>query len=236
MRDILTHGDVLPGGRYYCRRCDLPVPLEHRHGLNREQDLAIVDRDLARFEMRWRPTMRRNVFVSPRLVQSVLRDAIISEDEAHRLVLARWWTVPARRLCLWIMLNPSTADACSDDATIRRCTAFSRAFGFDGYFVVNLFTFRSIDPLQLTLQATQARHMNAPEADDVIDMLASWVDAIIVAFGAHKPASTRGAEVCRHLEAQGRKLECLGYTKEGLPRHPLFVRKTAQLMPLVVAW
>ena len=63
------------------------------------------------------------------------------------LLTRRWGTVPAM---VWIMLNPSTADAFAEDPTIRRCLIFAHREGCGGLTVVNLFALRSTDPKALT--------------------------------------------------------------------------------------
>ena len=47
------------------------------------------------------------------------RTACLSADEVYRYRLSRIWK-PDSPACLFIMLNPSTADAAVNDATIRR--------------------------------------------------------------------------------------------------------------------
>jgi hypothetical protein len=64
--------------------------------------------------------------------------AVFSPDKAYRYRLQRTWGDSGRH-ATWIMLNPSTADAMEDDPTIRRCTAFTKAWGLDGLVAVNLF-------------------------------------------------------------------------------------------------
>jgi hypothetical protein len=118
------------------------------------------------------------------------------------------------------MLNPSTADAREDDATIRRCTAFARAWGFGGLVVVNLYAWRATDPAQLKVAADPV----GPGADDMLLDGLSQVQQLVVAWGAHG-GLPRVAHVgrlvasCTHLEA----VVCLGRTKGGQPRHPLYL-------------
>lgn len=73
------------------------------------------------------------------------KTAIISEDEKYRYQLSRCWDETKPRI-LFIMLNPSTADANIDDPTIRRVISFAKSWGYGGVYVGNLFAFRSTDP------------------------------------------------------------------------------------------
>lgn len=75
------------------------------------------------------------------------RGAILSPSETFRYVLWRRWS--SRPLLVFIMLNPSTADALRNDPTIRKCIGFARRFGFGGIVVVNLFAYRATDPNDL---------------------------------------------------------------------------------------
>lgn len=68
--------------------------------------------------------------------------ASISPCKRYRWWLSRDWAIGPR--VLWIMLNPSTADAENDDPTIGRVTDFTaRTFGAAGFSVVNLYSFRA---------------------------------------------------------------------------------------------
>ena len=74
--------------------------------------------------------------------------AIFSDCGRYRYRLWRTWD-PALPRLLWILYNPSTADASAEDPTLRRCIDFSRRWGFGGLTVVNHFAFRATNPREL---------------------------------------------------------------------------------------
>jgi hypothetical protein len=78
------------------------------------------------------------------------------------------------------MLNPSTADASVDDPTIRRCTGFSEAWGFDSLTVVNLFAFRSPHPEDLA----KVDDPVGPVNDLAIREAVFGASRVVVAWGA----------------------------------------------------
>ena len=80
-----------------------------------------------------------------RETMTVQKDAIISKDCLYRYSLGRTWDASKERV-LFIMLNPSTADAIKDDATIKKCVGFAQRWGYGGITVGNLFALRSRDP------------------------------------------------------------------------------------------
>jgi hypothetical protein len=150
-------------------------------------------------------------------------DAWISACGRYRYWLYRAWGSAAHptaaRSGLWIMLNPSTADAAHDDATIRRCRAFSQRWGWDAMTVVNLFARRATDPKQLKL----ARDPVGPANDQVLLAQAGRHDFILAAWGNHGGHRRRDAAVLAMLGEQGLAVMCLGVTRQGRPRHPLYV-------------
>ncbi len=141
--------------------------------------------------------------------------AVISECGRYRYVLRRslgsilrW-----RYSVLFIMLNPSTADAEKDDPTIRRCMAFAKREGFTHLNVVNLYALRSPDPRHLAL----AEDPVGPENDAWIDKEVRGARLVVAAWGAHPFAVDRAKDVARRVG----QLWCLGKTKDGCPKHPL---------------
>lgn len=138
-------------------------------------------------------------------------------DGPYRYLLWRRWEASAAGV-LFVMLNPSTADARRDDPTIRRCIGFARAWGFGGVEVVNLFAWRATLPRELRRAADPI----GPRNDQVIAEAAARAQAVIVAWGIHGVHLGRGDDVA-HLLAAARP-RCLGATATGAPRHPLYVR------------
>lgn len=150
-------------------------------------------------------------------------------EPAYRYALWRNWELldgagrGGRRL-LWICLNPSTADERLDDPTIRRCIRFSKAFGFGGMFLVNLFALRSKDPADLKKVVDPVGADN----DQVIHDLALSCDEAIAAWGVHGQYLGRERIVCDIVALTDCRLFHLGLTHEGYPRHPLYLDGATQ--------
>jgi hypothetical protein len=127
------------------------------------------------------------------------------------------------------MLNPSTADAEQDDPTIRRCVGFSRSWGAGALVVVNLFALRSTDPAALLTHPEPVGADNDEHLRDVA--LDAWRDGgrLVCAWGAHLAAPPRALEV--HERVRDMDPLCLGTTKSGAPRHPLYVKATTVPTP-----
>jgi len=150
----------------------------------------------------------------------VLRTALFSPCGRFRYLLSRRWDT-GRGTVLWIMLNPSTADAERDDPTIRRCIGFSRLWGFGAMEAVNLFALRATDPRELG----RADDPVGPLNDRHIADAAAGAAAVIAAWGAHPLAASRTGEVRPLLPGSVR---CLGRTASGAPRHPLYTPSHAR--------
>lgn len=156
----------------------------------------------------------------------VARAATLSEDGRYRYILHRWWGSGDRRLG-FVMLNPSTADARVDDPTIRRCMGFARTLGYDGIRVVNLYAFRATKPADLW-RADEPT--GGVRNDDLLREL--------VRQGKHQPviaawgANAKPDRVAEFMSWPGSdRVLALGLTKDGAPRHPLYLRADAQPVP-----
>ncbi len=161
------------------------------------------------------------------------RDAILSECGTYRYRLSRQWDDTLPRLG-WIMLNPSTADAFEDDPTIRRCIGFAESNGYGGIEVCNLFAYRATDPKALVATGDAFGPENGAHLDAIIG-----AHTVVAAWGAWGTrAGVTGIVESVHLTARqvGRRLLCLGTTKDGSPRHPLYVRGDQPLVPCPSPW
>lgn len=156
----------------------------------------------------------------------MIRDAWLSRCGKYRWTLTRTWgDGPA---AWWVMLNPSTADALVDDPTIRRCVGFSQREGCGSLVVVNLFSLRTTRPVHLT------EHEN-PIGSETPRLLRQAADharaggLTVAAWGAH--AITRWLSIGTLAQFSDGASWCLGKTKGGHPRHPLYVRADRPLEP-----
>lgn len=143
-----------------------------------------------------------------------------------RYRLTRSWDSGLPRMC-WIMLNPSTADAEQDDPTIRRCIDFTRRWGYGGLVVGNLYALRATDPAQLAAHPDPV----GPENNEYLRAMAADSAMVVCAWGAHPMATRRSAQVRIMLAEAGVQLWCLGTTRSGAPRHPLYVPASTALVP-----
>lgn len=133
---------------------------------------------------------------------------------------------------VFCMLNPSTADGFTDDATIRRCLGFARRERAGGIVVVNLSPWRATDPKDLQ-RAYDAHEdvLYTVENEKAVALACAVGGLVVVAWGAGVRAwMDRAAFMVR--KAAGRdRVRCLGKTKMGEPRHPLMLASNSPLVP-----
>lgn len=153
-----------------------------------------------------------------------LKSAIISPCRLYRYDLGRRWGIG--KTCTFIMLNPSTADADIDDPTIRRCLGFARREDCRALRVVNLFAYRANDPADLIYGGDNP--IGPDNLSYLYDAIIEADGPLIAAWGAWRGAQDPGGLLARLFPGL---LQCLGQTKSGAPRHPLYVRADAPLIP-----
>lgn len=168
-------------------------------------------------------------------------DAVISADGKYRYWLHRRW-FGGVGYAVFVMLNPSTADGIQNDPTIRRCIDFGKRWGCHGIIVVNLFAARATVPADLDEiddpvgEENHAYLLKACEIAGATNPENGIMEGVVVcAWGADRRVQSMGqAETVRGwIAAAGVAPQCLGRTKAGHPRHPLYVAAATKLEPFL---
>jgi hypothetical protein len=144
--------------------------------------------------------------------------AVYSGCEKYRYSLTRVWNDGGRK-ALFIMLNPSTATEIQNDPTVERCERRSRTLGFGAFRVTNIFAWRDTDPRKMRA----ASHPIGPANDATILDSCPWADQVIAAWGTHGAHLDRGPQMLGLLRSANVPLFHLGLTKDGHPKHPLYI-------------
>lgn len=153
------------------------------------------------------------------------KGAIIDETRKYRYQLWRIWD-ESKPLAVFIMLNPSMADENEDDPTIRRCMNYARSWGFGGIKVVNLFAYRATNPKELAKVADPVgpeNHLN------IISAISKCTGIVVAAWGANASRIVQDNKIIDLLKFRGH-IYCLDLTKDGHPKHPLYLK--ADLKPV----
>lgn len=155
--------------------------------------------------------------------------AVISSCKNYRYKLWRIWD-NSRSKILFLMLNPSTADATVDDPTIRRLKDFSIKWGFGGFYVGNLFAFRTSKPEKL-VQAFQLNSLDyiiGEENSSHIEQMRLNCREVCFAWGnwAYKPDFISRT---RQVQIDFPNAKCIDTSLQGYPKHPLYLHSSLTL-------
>jgi hypothetical protein len=154
-----------------------------------------------------------------------------SIDGPYRYWLERQWGDWAPWLTV-VMLNPSTADAEREDATLRVLIALAKREGFGHLQVFNLFAYRTPYPKALR----QAQR----DGEDIVGIgnptllregALGTIGPVIVGWGANPIAREPAAQFAEWADEQETELLCVGTNLDGSPRHPLYMKSDAPLVP-----
>jgi hypothetical protein len=161
---------------------------------------------------------------------NLLDSAATVYTTGYRYLLTHRWTPPTDPApnAVFILLNPSTATATTDDPTVRRCVRFARRERCGGLVILNLFAVRATDPRAL------ARHPDPVGAHNDLFLrlyTSGHTGPVIAGWGVHGDLGGRAATVTARLRAARVELVCLGTTTAGHPRHPLYLRADTPIRP-----
>lgn len=161
--------------------------------------------------------------------------AILSDCGTWRYLLERD-VAEIGPLGLFCWVNPSTADAETDDASSRKGIGFATRLGWRGYKLVNPFAYRAKDIRDLR----RARDPIGPDNDRHIEQAMRDADVHVVGWGSldKLPESLRDRwkDIVRIADRVGCKLHCIGTCSDGHPRHPLMTGYDTPMTVWRVPW
>lgn len=163
----------------------------------------------------------------------MISQAYFSPCGKYRWWLCRIWD-ETKPMTTFIMLNPSTADADKDDATIRRVIGFAKSFGCGGVYVVNLFGWRATKPADLAKMghpgAFGSDIRNTAYVKHFSRKARDTGGPVVCAWGAHAGRRVEVvASVMAWMREAGINPRAFGQTKDGMPSHPLFLPRDSKL-------
>lgn len=150
----------------------------------------------------------------------------------YRYALGRTWAA-ALPLLAWCMLNPSTATHLVLDPTLRACEVFSRAWGYGGMVIVNMYAWRATDPKNLPRHGRRIAPLAIGAHND--EQLGLWTGGadVVLGWGKHgDPVRARSLFDRVFMRTRGaRRIDCLGTNNDGSPQHPLYIARSTERRP-----
>lgn len=166
-------------------------------------------------------------------ITEMVGDALFDESLKYRYRLwRRWGNGPT---CLFVMLNPSTADAMRNDRTVAKCIRYAKSWEFGSLQVCNIFALRSTDPTMLHDSVSAGVDPIGSQNDDAIVTAAHEAEMVVLGWGNHGRLLDRGHAVWRLLVMEGVKPHALHVTNPGHPQHPLYLKEDLWPMPFDMA-
>lgn len=153
---------------------------------------------------------------------------IISPDEKYRYELIREWD-KSLPVLMMVGMNPSTANPKFDDPTLYKGRRYAISWGFGSLHMGNAFAYRMTDQKRLM----EVSDPIGPENNKHLLAMAERADLILLAYGLPHPSLRyRGLQAARMLaEQHARKLHVLELSKDGVPKHPLYLKGTLKPVP-----
>lgn len=161
---------------------------------------------------------------------TMVRGAVISDDEKYRYVLTRVWDELLPTLSA-VLLNPSKASHLDDDNTADKFVRICTNLGYGGFRFGNLFAWRSTKPEGLLTTVDPV----GPDNDDTLRAMAAD-GPLVAAWGLPSNSRVQRLTKIRAYDVvtsvlPGVEWSCFDVTKDGWPRHPLYLPDASTLRP-----
>lgn len=155
--------------------------------------------------------------------------ALMDAGRTYRYALTRRWSDGPTTA--FIVLNPTAADAGSDDAAVLRCCAIAQHLGSGQLLLLSLFAARTTQPQSLRNMPDPVGADNdaviaaslAPGVFDLAQVVAGW--------GNTGRLQHRDLHVDGLVRRLGVDPVCLGMTNDVTPRHPLRLAPSTPVEP-----
>jgi len=159
-----------------------------------------------------------NVFESSGEHGSVIGEAVFSPCRTYRYVLSRRWQ-QGTKPTVFLMMNPSKADAVNNDMTISKCIGFARKWDASGIIVVNAFAYIATSPDDIVAAYRLGIDIVGKDNSKYISAAIASTDRVVVACGSHQILTIALPTIMAMIPSTV-QLSCLGFTRGGHPRHP----------------
>ena len=127
------------------------------------------------------------------------------------------------------MLNPSLADETRTDPTTTRCIRYAKSWGYGAHWAINLFAFVSPYPKIMFSSSDPVGPENNFRLKQFSTLAKNLHGPIVLAWGASPKSIERAEYVLELLRRSNINPSILGLTKNGNPRHPLYMSKSTIL-------
>jgi hypothetical protein len=163
---------------------------------------------------------------------SVISNAIFNENRTYRYRLWRMNDQP-KKVLLYIMLNPSSADENRNDNTIKRLFNFTNDFGYDGFIVCNLCAIISTNSKKIKNKIILSK-LDMTIIKDTLDKI-PIIEKVVYAWGSNNKIDKKQiykiSSLTELLEQYGHKPYCFSFNNDGSPKHPLMLPQNETLVP-----
>jgi hypothetical protein len=147
----------------------------------------------------------------------MIKGAVFEGKRRYRLW--RIWE-PQKPLLLYVLLNPSHADADANDRTVAKLIQFTKNGGYGGFYLGNIHSYITSNPKKLI------HHLIPDEKANIghLKAMKSKCEKVVFGWG-------NAAEIPHWIKPIIDRPYCFGINHNGSPKHPLYLSYQTRLVP-----